>query len=142
MNWRCDVYVYGDVHGGWTTHVASRRRVVPPIPDIVNGAFLMAMRRWAGAEWDQAALRAVYPSRWRELVYRAWLRVGSFWHNYIHLGSLRLIPLRKIGLPYDGQSFSDSTPGVCAERLMTLRDAGYCVPSGAIGALLDEDRRL
>ncbi len=26
-NWRCDLYCYEDVSGGWTTHVAGRRRV-------------------------------------------------------------------------------------------------------------------
>ena len=32
MNWMCDVYCYADVGGGWTTHVASRRRAREPQP--------------------------------------------------------------------------------------------------------------
>lgn len=30
----CDVYVYEDVNGGWTTHVASRRLVAGKGPDL------------------------------------------------------------------------------------------------------------
>ena len=35
-NWRSDVYVYEDTNGGWTTHIAGRRRTgldtLPPDP--------------------------------------------------------------------------------------------------------------
>lgn len=35
-DYQCDVYVYHDVHGGWTTHVAGRRHVPPePLPEPV-----------------------------------------------------------------------------------------------------------
>lgn len=29
-DFQCDVYVYADCRGGWTTHVAGRRRVIDP----------------------------------------------------------------------------------------------------------------
>ncbi len=33
-DWQCDVYVYADVAGGWTTHVARNRPVFKgPLPD-------------------------------------------------------------------------------------------------------------
>ena len=45
MNGRCDVYVYEDVAGGWTTHVAVKRRVLPPIPSLPLGR--VPNRIWA-----------------------------------------------------------------------------------------------
>jgi hypothetical protein len=43
-----------------------------------------------------------------------------------------------IGLPYDGESFNDPTPGEAADRLEMLRDAGYRVPQSAIDMLREE----
>ena len=37
MNSMCDVYVYEDDAGGWTTHVAAKRRILPPIPSLPLG---------------------------------------------------------------------------------------------------------
>lgn len=138
MNWMCDVYVYEDVSGGWTTHVAGRRRVIPPIPDIMSGNLSMSLHRWSGCEWDLARGRIVYPHLWRGRLYRAWCSLASFWHNRIHMGSLHLIPLRPIGLPHDGEGFNDATPAECADRLESLRALGYVVPQRAIDALREE----
>lgn len=138
MNWRCDVYVYEDVGGGWTTHVAGRRKVVPPIPDLLCSPVSMAIHRWSGCYWDRQARKLVYPNRWRAVVYRLWNRLASFWHNRVHMGSLNFIPMRPIGLRHDGQSFSDPTPIDCAERLERLRAEGYKVPQEAIDALRSE----
>lgn len=44
-----------------------------------------------------------------------------------------------IGLPHDGGSFSDDTPGECADRLERLRALGYVVPQYAIDALREEE---
>ena len=57
----------------------------------------------------------------------------------LHRLSMRLIPLRPIGLPCDGESFNDSTPGECADTLERLRGMGYIVPQYAIDALREED---
>lgn len=43
-----------------------------------------------------------------------------------------------IGLPLDGDQYADATPGECAQRLLTIREAGYNVPQYAIDALLEE----
>lgn len=48
-NFQCDVYVYEDVKGGWTTHVAGSRRkylyTLPPgLPD--DAEPLAAFKRW------------------------------------------------------------------------------------------------
>lgn len=138
MNWRCDVYVYEDVYGGWTTHVAGRRRIFPPVPDILCSDFSLRLHHWSGYEWDRETRKGVYPSWWRGAVYGAWSRFVAFWHRWIHMGTLRLIPLRPIGLPYDGESFNDPTPGECADRLEQLRAIGYIVPQSAIDRLRAE----
>lgn len=44
-----------------------------------------------------------------------------------------------IGLPFDGYSFNDPTPGATADRLLRLRDAGYNVPQSAINRLRYEE---
>lgn len=135
-NWRCDVYVYQDTNGGWTTHVAGRRHVLPPIPDIASGRLAMALHRWSGCRFEGREL--VYPSRWRGIVYRAWVRFSMAWGRYVHRGTLRLIPLRPIGLPHDGETYNDPTPGDCADRLEALRATGYRVPQYALDALREE----
>lgn len=35
MNWRCDIYAYEHVDGGWTIHTAARR-IVSPIPEEIE----------------------------------------------------------------------------------------------------------
>jgi hypothetical protein len=137
----CDVYVYEHVQGGWTTHVAGNRRIFGPIPDFFMGGRLSgALHRWSGVYWESGYRGGpTYPHRMRGLIYRAFCRLSSFWHNTVHMGSLRLIPLRPIGLPHDGETFSDETPQLCAERLEGLRRIGYKVPQYAIDALRAED---
>lgn len=44
MNWRCDVYVYEHVGGYWVTHVAMKRKVIPPIPDLMMGPLSIAQQ--------------------------------------------------------------------------------------------------
>ena len=106
----CDVYVYEHVHGGWTTHVATHKRVYkqplpPPIdidaPDRAN----RFVERWAAVDAIE-----------RELV--------------------------PIGLPDDGKTFEDATPGKCADRLEGLMATGYMVPQSAIDTLREEDERM
>ena len=131
MNWRCDVYVYADVSGGWTTHVASRKRILPPIPDLPLPQFKLG-------EWNGELKKMVYKSIWHRaaatIVYGFW----AFWNNYVHMWTLHLIPLRPIGLPHDGKTFNDDSPGECAKRLLWLRSSGYIVPDDAIANLMEE----
>lgn len=138
MNMMCDVYVYQDCHGGWTTHVASVRRVIPPIPSLLDGRFLMRVHHWSGATLNDDTKDFDYPSRWRKHVAKAWFRFAAWWQTYIHGGSLKLIPMRKIGLPEDGETFNDGTAEECADRLEALRAIGYRVPQYAIDALREE----
>jgi hypothetical protein len=43
-----------------------------------------------------------------------------------------------IDLPHNGESFNESSPGACADRLEYLRGLGYVVPQRAIDALRGE----
>lgn len=136
MNWRCDVYVYADVGGGWTTHVAARKRLMQPIPDLP----LMFLPTFGG-RWNGDARRMEYPSCWQALAARVFFGVAAFWHNRVHMASLHLMPLRSIGKAHDGESYNDATPTECADRLERLRAAGYVVPQYAIDALRLEHGR-
>ena len=136
MNWMCDVYVYEGC--GFVTHVAGRRRVCPPIPDFFE-RHVGAVGAWAGGVFDKETRLVTYPSRFRERVLKAYCRLWSFWHNYVHLPTLQYIPLRDIGLPCDGRTYADETPGACAARLEGLRAMGYNVPQRAIDRLREEE---
>jgi hypothetical protein len=103
----CDVYVYEDCGGGWTTHVAGNRltKKAPELPSIET----CTQEEWAAAYRRQGE----------------WLDKEA-----VH---------ESIGLPEDGNTFNDPTPGACADRLEELRDMGYNVPQYAIDALREED---
>lgn len=137
-NWMCDVYVYESVYGGFQVHVAGRRRPIRPIPDLVGGRFSLAVHRWSGAEFDKDTHKVRYPQAWKGFICGLWYTFATFWHNKIHMGSLRLIPLREIGLSRDGGSFVAETPDECADLLEDLRKEGYVVPQYAIDALREE----
>jgi len=136
-NWRSDVYVYEDVSGGWTTHVAGRRRLVQPIPEL-SFSFSLKLHRWSGCKYDTETLQFAYPSKIRRAVYHAWIYISAFWYRQVHMRSLDMIPLRPIGLRHDGETFSDPTPISCALRLLELRSIGYFVPEYAVENLLKE----
>ena len=138
MNWRSDVYVYEHVAGGFTTHVAGRRRFIQPIPDLLGAAMTSAIHRWSGAFWDNESRAVVYPFPWRKRICLAWFWFTTKWHRYVHHASLQLIPLRPIGLEHDGETFSDETACECADRLEYLRSLGYTVPQYAIDNLREE----
>jgi hypothetical protein len=134
MNWMCDVYVYEHVYDGWVTEVAALKRAFPPIPDITRIIRIFRL----GGEWSQDRRCVIYPTKMREIIAGIVYGFAAFWHNRIHMASLAMIPLRPIGLPHDGQGFSDKTPNECAERLEYLRGLGYKVPQYAIDRLREE----
>ena len=110
-DFQCDVYVYEDVGGGWTTHVAGNRiagKLTPvgPFPE------------------DKADMGA-----WFER------------HN-TQMAELEKMERKPIGLPHDGESFNDPTPGECADRLESLRALGYNVPQYAIDNLREEQEEV
>lgn len=108
-DFQCDVYVYADVAGGWTTHVASREHDM-------TGVELPEPVAYNGENFDE----------WYDR------------HGVVSklLKKCELVP---IGLPFDGWTFNDGTPGACAERLAQLKEAGYRVPQYAIDQLRFEE---
>ena len=108
-DFQCDVYVYENVSGGWTTHVASNRPVIDRsvLPPIVTEDPLSWYRR----------LEAVSEQ-------------------------LKTAERKPIGLPHDGKTFNDETPGEAADTLEMLRAVGYNVPQYAIDALREEQNGL
>lgn len=113
--WKCDVYVYEDAGGGWTTHVASRKRVsATPCPEL---------------DWE--AWRSL-PEKERAEAFSAWHKSEREW-----LDSSTLVD---IGLEFDGERFNDPTPEACAATLRMLKGVGYWVPEDVIVELENEHR--
>jgi hypothetical protein len=106
MNWTCDLYCYADITGGWTTHVAPRRRI-EAVPEDRQLDFIAG--RISLAEY-------------RELHRQRMLAVER----------IRFEPLR---LPHAGESFRDSTLVDFRRRLLELRRLGYRFPDEVINQI-------
>jgi hypothetical protein len=104
-DFQCDVYVYADAGGGWTTHVAGNRVVYKePLPPVVS--------------YED-------PEAWATR------------HNYV----MRMVDAADrvpIDLLEAGETYNDPTAAACADRLETLRAAGFVVPQYAIDELRKE----
>jgi hypothetical protein len=99
MNWRCDLYCYEDVSGGWTTHVAGRRRV----GEIPDDRFADFVAKKITVEEYMALHRA-------------------------QMDALEKTQLVDIDLPHAGETFSDPTLEAFKDRLLYLRGVGYVFP--------------
>lgn len=108
-NWKSDVYCYEDVSGGWTTHVAGRRRV-GEIPD----------------------------DRFKDFVDKK-IGIDEYMrlHNE-HMDAMSASELVDIGLRHDGAHFNDSTLEQFRDRLIMLRDVGYHVPAYVFDEIAEE----
>lgn len=116
----CDVYVYEDASGGWTTHVAGRR-LIPKVPQEIRDIEDLFERGQAERAWRETLPGDDVPDI-------------SWWVN-----DDQYEDLDSIG-PEAGQSYNDDTPGECAARLRTLKFKGFNVPDYAIEALEREER--
>jgi len=132
MNMMCDVYVYENVSGGWTTHVAGNRLMFQPIPSLPLGVFNFR------GKWDKKKRRVTYPNRRIAFFAHIYFKVFS-WSQSLHSWSIGLIPRRNIGLQHDGKTFNSDTAGDCADLLESLRKEGYRVPQYAIDRLREEE---
>lgn len=107
-NFRCDLYCYADVGGGYTTHVAGRRRIglenLPP---------------------DPLTIITLPPDEWLP-VYRA------------HRAALDALPFEDITLPHSGESFNDPDLASFKERLLYLRKLGYHFPDYVLETIDEE----
>jgi hypothetical protein len=113
-DYQCDVYVYEDVGGGWTTWVAGRTRRLregvsfpPPVDSESDFAGWFERMRAVGRMVDSD-------------------HEGLLW-DWVDLPDLP-----------EGDHFNDATPGECADRLEWLRERGFSVPQYAIDALREE----
>lgn len=116
----CDVYVYEDCSGGWTTHVAGRR-LKHRVPDEIRQMY--AAIDWSAQDAGDRFMEA----------YKAHVE----WGEPLISDDSQYIDLSAISR-HAGKSFNDATPGECAARLIELRASGLNVPQYAIDALLQE----
>jgi hypothetical protein len=110
-DFRCDLYCYEDVAGGWTTHVAARRYV---------GSSERPHEEWRlllGNDEEQAEF-------WRQ-------------HAALHewLEKAQLVPP---GLGHDGKTFHDYSLEDFLARLLMLQGAGYFFPPSVIDDVRQE----
>lgn len=111
-NWKCDVYCYEDVRGGWTTHVASLKR----IGEIPKYSF---PKDGSNEERERFACE-----------YKA---------HHEALDKTELVP---IDGPCDGETFNDSTLEEFRDRLTALKDAGYHVPNWVFETIDEEIKEV
>ncbi len=134
---QCDVYVYEDVAGGWTTHVASRRiKHIPP--DHVR----KLCRSWPFAD-DPAAEYEKYEQERQEWImsfphemYQV-RAVGGAFIEMPAFAESEYIDLSEIS-HHAGRSYNHSTPENCVACLLDIRASGLNVPQYAIDELMEE----
>jgi hypothetical protein len=138
----CDVYVYEDVNGGWTTHVAGRR-LKHRVPDEIrnmptrdkDGKFdgdLWFEQKEAIDKWRESLPCDEHPCTYTD--------GKKEWQGAIRTPKdSEYIDLSEIS-EFAGMSFNDPTPGDCAIRLLEIRESGLNVPQYAIDELLSEDQ--
>jgi hypothetical protein len=114
MDFKCDLYIYADVSGGYTCHVASSRRVFPPDMEPY------------GLEWLMDNLT---DDNAKELTdkFNAWMR---------RLSELPCVPIE---LDHAGETFNLPTGREMAQLVRELRALGYICPEGLEEALEEED---
>lgn len=115
-DYQCDLYIYEDCYGGWTTHVAGRRHVFKeplpaPLPGFANPGDAAAIDAWV--KRHQTIMRMTEAAD--------------------------LVP---IGLPHDGERFNSDTPGECADLVDHLRSLGYRCPEYVAAALREEQAEM
>lgn len=110
LDYGCDIYLYADVNGGYTCHVASKKRVAAePCPPLPTHKELEAM----SVEEFRAILQAQ----------RDWAEEAD------------LIP---IGMEYDGKSFYSYDRDEMVEILKKLKRVGYRMPEWLIDEIANE----
>ena len=113
-DWKSDLYVYADVAGGYTAHVAGRRRdFTPPEPEAELWADLGKV---STEEWN--ARNRAYNEALKESL---WIALPE---------------------PSTGSLFNVDTPGEMAAKLKTLRNEGFYIPDYAIEDLEAEQAEL
>jgi hypothetical protein len=140
----CDVYVYANVSGAWTTHVAGRR-FKHIVPDELKNAY----PKQSDPQWVEKYMQC-------EAAVEAWRQTFPYDEhtvNYLQQDGTtkpgvwrspkdsEFFDLAEIG-PEAGQSYDDSCPGECADRLEQLKARGFNVPQYAIDSLREEQAEI
>lgn len=136
-HFECDVYVYEHAYGGWTTHVAGRRRknklpdeikALYPSMDVGPDEFGRRMMAYSNAEreWTKSQPHFVVMGKDTK-------------RNPIPMYFLAASEYDPLPAPWAGQTYMDPTPGECAARLQVLQGLGFQVPDFAIKALMEEE---
>ena len=107
-NWQCDVYCYESADG-FTTHVAGNKTVEPPPDD----------------QWADFVAGRITPEEFGV-------------KHQAAMDFLETAERKPIGLPYDGQSFSDPDLESFLARLLHLKETGYNVPEFVINNVREE----
>jgi hypothetical protein len=108
-DFKCDLYCYEDVNGGWTTHVASNRIVgeCPPLE--------------------------IPPHPPTEAQLREFQKTNNARHAF-----LDACDRSPIGLPYDGKTFHDYSLEEFRARIVALREIGYQCPDYVLDEIDEE----
>jgi hypothetical protein len=118
---KCDVYVYEDVSGGFTCHVAARKIVnlheAPHCPSLWD---YQSCKDGKTSDEDMADFMAKY---------RAWM-------TWLDTNAIR----ENIELEYDGETFNTDTATDMGNQLKMLQNMGYQVPDYAIESLWEEGK--
>lgn len=109
-NFQSDLYVYEDVYGGWTIHVAGNR-IVGDVPPIV-----WPLDPKNGAQFGEYVASRSAQSAFLETANR-----------------------ETIKLPGAGETFVTDSPGACADKIEELASIGFIVPAGVVEELRAED---
>jgi hypothetical protein len=116
MNWACDLYIYADVSGGWTIHVAGRRRVGPLPPE---------------ADWD-----LIKPGH-------SEADMAEFMRQYrANMDAVSAAESVDIALHHAGETFSLPDPGECADKVEELVSLGYICPDYVVADLREEQAEM
>lgn len=113
----CDVYVYEDVMGGFTCHVARSKIVnlheAPEEPKMPSDFGIVSDNNdWIPEYMEKSKLRS------------EWLENHAIREN--------------IGLEFDGKTFNTESATSMANELTMLKNMGYQVPQYAIDSLYEE----
>lgn len=116
---KCDVYVYEDVSGGFTCHVAARK--------IVN----LSEAPHCPSLWDYQSCK---DGKTSEEDMSDFLTKHRAWMEWLDTKAIR----EDIGLEFDGETFNTESATSMANELVMLRDMGYSVPQYVIADLYEE----
>jgi hypothetical protein len=122
-NWKCDLYCYEEVSGGFTTHVASNR-IVGEVPE---ASFALLQKN------DDLSVPEQVMRRLRNEAFKEWTEAQEKQSKF-----LDTCKHKPIGLPYDGESFNDPDLESFLKRLLHLREVGYKFPDYVLEEVKEE----